>query len=345
MSNIFKRTTGGGGSGIITIDGDTGSVTGSTITITGGSTGFTFSGSGTTLTMEGAATYYSLTPYIVGPDVNSQYTTIGAAISAAITAGVSSTSPANIYVKPQSGGYTENLVLVDGINLIGFNQATFINGKISMATAGTATISGLTLKTNGDYVVQLTGANVTNVNLFNCFLLGSDANLINITGANCVLNAIRTDGDCTTNTYFIATAGAINGNYCNFLSLTNTSTQSTIANCDLSLLYSSCEAPILTTGTASISLDYSRIFNSSSIPLIHNGTGDSFGLHSRFETDTASAVSIGVGSTLTLLNSAINSHNVNAITGAGTLLYSFLSFYGTSSSVNVATATSYPTLI
>ena len=43
-------STAGGGGGITTIDGDSGSVTGSTITISGGSSGAVFTGSGTTLT-------------------------------------------------------------------------------------------------------------------------------------------------------------------------------------------------------------------------------------------------------------------------------------------------------
>jgi hypothetical protein len=54
MSQAGVTSSGSGGSGIETIDGDTGSVTGSTVTITGGSTGYTFSGSGATLTLEGS---------------------------------------------------------------------------------------------------------------------------------------------------------------------------------------------------------------------------------------------------------------------------------------------------
>ena len=47
------QANGGGGGGVTTIDGDSGSVTGSTITITGGSTGLTTTGSSTTLTIGG----------------------------------------------------------------------------------------------------------------------------------------------------------------------------------------------------------------------------------------------------------------------------------------------------
>ena len=45
-----NSTSGGGGSGIQTIDGDVGSVTGSTVTLTGGTSGAVFTGSGTTMT-------------------------------------------------------------------------------------------------------------------------------------------------------------------------------------------------------------------------------------------------------------------------------------------------------
>jgi hypothetical protein len=46
-------TSGGGGSGIITIDGDSGSVTGSVVTISGGTTGLTTTGSGSILDIVG----------------------------------------------------------------------------------------------------------------------------------------------------------------------------------------------------------------------------------------------------------------------------------------------------
>lgn len=64
-----------------------------------------------------AGTYFSLTPYIVGADVHSQFTTIGAAITQAVTDGASAANPKNIYVKP--GTYTGNISIPDGINIRG----------------------------------------------------------------------------------------------------------------------------------------------------------------------------------------------------------------------------------
>lgn len=51
VGTIDFKAVGGGGGGITTIDGDSGSVTGSTVTITGGSSGAVFTGSSTTLTL------------------------------------------------------------------------------------------------------------------------------------------------------------------------------------------------------------------------------------------------------------------------------------------------------
>ena len=64
--------------------------------------------------------YVSLTPYIVGPDIHSGYSTIQTAITAAVAGGASSSNPANIYIKPNT--YIENVTLPDGINLMGMSQ-------------------------------------------------------------------------------------------------------------------------------------------------------------------------------------------------------------------------------
>lgn len=64
--------------------------------------------------------YVSIAPYIVGA-THSDFTTIGAAIAAAVAAGASNTNQFNIYVKP--GVYTEDITLSDGINMIGLTHA------------------------------------------------------------------------------------------------------------------------------------------------------------------------------------------------------------------------------
>jgi hypothetical protein len=91
---------------------------------------------------------YSLTPYIVGTDNNSQYTTISSAITQAVSDGASSTSPKVIYVKP--GTYNESLTLKDGIYVIGAQMETISYEKLgvspvllqkSVVVSGTVTFS------------------------------------------------------------------------------------------------------------------------------------------------------------------------------------------------------------
>jgi hypothetical protein len=88
----------------------------------------------------GGGSYYSLTPYIVGADSHSQYSTIQAAINQAITDGASNSNLLNIYIKP--GTYTEDLNLSDGICLIGFTPNTYFPDLIQ---AGILPISSVIL--------------------------------------------------------------------------------------------------------------------------------------------------------------------------------------------------------
>jgi hypothetical protein len=76
-----------------------------------------------------AGPYFSLTPFIVGADVHSQFTTIGAAITAAVGAGASAATPANIYVKP--GTYVESPNIVDGIHVRGMISDSRVVGNPS----------------------------------------------------------------------------------------------------------------------------------------------------------------------------------------------------------------------
>ena len=353
MSNIFKRTTGGGGSGIITIDGDTGSVTGSTITITGGSTGFTFSGSGTTLTMEGAATYYSLTPYIVGPDVNSQYTTIGAAISAAITAGVSSTSPANIYVKPQSGGYTENETLVDGINLVAFGQQVLLTGKLSMSTTGAASVNGFFLQTNGDYIIEVTGADSIQLTIDDCYLnMTNNSGVLNSnSNADTYIDFQQTDGDLGTTgiQIFNHTGPGLDfGDNCNFTNSGLSTVASTYSAGGLQTRFSSYNSGFTFSGSAASDFLHSDIYVLTDNPAltINSTSGGGNNSHNaRFNSGSASAISIGAGAITTITNSEIISINTNAIAGSGTFQYALNCFLFSSGIEGTLTLTPLATII
>lgn len=118
--------------------------------------------------------YYSLTPYVVGPDANSQFSTIQAAITQAVSDGASSANPKNIYIK--QGSYTETLTIVDGINLIGFGGNVQVT-ELLVSVSGNHTISG----NWGAYNIQFNFTNNSialfsgsgNPFFFNCYVSGS----------------------------------------------------------------------------------------------------------------------------------------------------------------------------
>lgn len=87
-----------------------------------------------TLQATGSLPYISISPFIVGTDIHSGYSTIQAAINAAQTAGATKNTPANVYIKPKSdlSSYTEDLTIPDGVNLISFDGVVYPNSGSSV---------------------------------------------------------------------------------------------------------------------------------------------------------------------------------------------------------------------
>ena len=84
-------------------------------------------------------------------------------------------------------------------------------------------------------------------------------------------------------------------------------------------------------------------FNSSAAnatTLSTSGTGTTLINNSKLLSGTASTISVGSGSVVTITNSEVNSSNTNAITGTGTLNEGVIVFSGTSSTINTTTVNS-----
>lgn len=279
--------------------------------------------------------------YIVsagGATDGANYTTIATAYAAAVAAGGAQT----VFIQP--GTYTENLTLSPSVNLASFDcdsmtPSVTIIGKLTMTAAGTVSITGIRLQTNADYVLQVTGANAIEINLLNCYINATNANGINNANANAGINLWRCFGNCSTNTFFIATAGSIKCFYC-ILTGNNTVANSTFTNANFELDFTYMSCPITTSGTGSIGLFKSQLICANTTALTHGGSGASILDHSRIESGTATAISIG--GTLPIVQCSVFSTNAATIAGAGTLLYNAISFYGASSTSNITTAVQTP---
>jgi hypothetical protein len=269
------------------------------------------------------------------------HTTIASAI-------ISASSGDTIVIR--GGTYTENLTLKAGVGLAAWTGDEYtgnvtIVGKCSYSGAGIASITGITLQTNSDYFLEVTGSSgSTSINIENCYLYCTNNTGINFTtsAAGAVLNIFKCQGDITTTgiTYFSSSStGSLRIMCSHLLNSGNSVTNSTssagqlqIRNCPV------FAAPITTSGTAQFSGD-STFFNATNTTsLTLGGSGATRCINCRVDSGTGSAISCG-SATPKVINTAISSTNTNAITGSGTLAYAGLEFWNTSNTMNTTTQT------
>lgn len=312
-----------------------------------GGNGETTTGSGNTITID----YWSLTPYIVGTDANSQFATIGAAITQAIADGVSSTNPKNIYIKPKNGPYTENVTLVDGINLVGFGAQTIILGKLTFSTAGIASVDNLVIQTNGDFALVMGGSSSSIFVGKSMGITASNNTGISYTNPNAA--SIMAFFNCSLNVsapgfslYSMTSPGSV---LFFRTDLQNGGLTTTAANNSAgTVLWQGCvmSCPHSTTATGNIGVSQCRfdctLSNSTCITTAGTGVANVF--NSELFSGTSPCMNIGAGTMSLVSHVCATSSNTNVFTGAGTLNYAYISFGGSSSGHNVTTETALPTL-
>lgn len=261
------------------------------------------------------------------------HTTIGGAIAAA-------SSGDTIVVMP--GTYTENNTVTINLNITAFSGDSYVSGNVTVIGGFTVSsnitlnISNIKLQTNTNNVVSV-GSSGAVVNLTKCFIFCANSIGINISAG--IINLL----DCTglgsvgSNQYFVGTGGSINLNNCNLQG--GATAVSSLAGTGITINNSIHQGGLTISGTGSINAINSTlgVTSSSLTPLTQGGSATSFCYNCQFLTGTPSAIS--VGATLTLSLCVILSNNTNAITGAGTLIYSGLTFTGTSSKINTTTQT------
>ena len=279
--------------------------------------------------------------FIVDPTGNGDFTTIQAAITAA-------TLGKTIFIKPAT--YTENLTLKAGVNLVSFvgnglTGSVIILGNSTYTGTGVVSISGIRLQTNGSNLLTVSGSSVSIVNLDNCYLNCGDATgiVLSSSDASSQININSCSGNLGTTgiKYFdFSGAGFLKFQNCYLTNGGASTTASTSSGSgQVAIMSSRIIHPISTSGTSGIFILGSEI-NTGSIAttsLTVNGTGNNNCSNSTFNAGSASAVSVGAGVTLNLFNCETNSSNANAITGAGTIKFSCISFGDTSQTVNTTT--------
>lgn len=316
-----------------------GLITGSAgITITNGPGTINISGSGSSSDLH-VATYIVNSSGTSGTGAN--YQTISAAMAAATLAG----APGTIFIMP--GTYTENITFTTGINLAAFDcDATTPNvsivGRLTMTSAGSVSISGIRLTTNSDFFLAVTGSAASIVNINNCYL-----NCLNNTGItyttsspNSQINITFCRGNIATtgiSLFASSSAGTIGLRY---LGMENTGlsiTKSTISAGGF--LADKCYLgfPVTSSGTATVVMIYTEMVAlGNAVALIVGGSGNALLQFCKLYGGTSQALTCT--STVNLYNCNIWSSNTNAIDGAGTVLFTDLTFQ-TSSLISTSTQT------
>lgn len=155
--------------------------------------------------------YISLSPYIVGTDTHSGFSTIQDAINQAILDGAGISDVQNIYVKPKMDGsaYSEDLILSPGINLIAFpglqqqglNRTiggTLSANDVSVTVTGSHSLTGGNVRINGfhfnSFGVPFAFDSSQNVYLENCYSIVTSNPIFSLSNGvdlylkNCVLS-------------------------------------------------------------------------------------------------------------------------------------------------------------
>ncbi len=347
--NGFVSLVGGGGPGGQTITGNTGGALTPTAgnwnilgaTLSAGTNASVTSGAGSTLTI----TSINCAKWIVDPTANrGTHQTIAAAIAAA-------SSGETIFLRP--GTYTENITLKAGVNLTTFgSESSFdatghviINGTCTFTAAGSVTLFGIQLQTNGAALLAVTGSAASVVNLNNCYLNCTDHTGITFSSssANAVINASFCTGDIGTTGIAIcahSSAGTIEFNHCDFQNSGSSSTANTCSAGGLLIDFTTFHNPITISSTGACGMFGSLLqtFATNSTSFTANGSGHNV-YNCFFSSGTASALSVGAGSTLATGFCTCLSSNVNTVTGAGVFQYSSISQGTTPGAINAGTNT------
>ncbi len=248
---------------------------------------------------------------------------------------------------------TENVTLTAGVNITAWTGGTLntptITGTLTMTTAGTCNISGIKLTTNSAAILAITGSAASIVNLNNCYLNCSNSSGItySTSSGSAALNITNCMGNLGTtgiNLFAMSSAGGMTVANSIFQNSGGSSTANTVSAGIINSLSSQFSNPVTFSGTAAGTWSNTFIFTSTQnvTSLTLGASGTQSILQCLFDGGSASAISIST--TATIIGCTVTSSNTNAITGAGTINYSGITFGGTSTTINTTTQTITGTL-
>lgn len=301
--------------------------------------GHVFEGDGVTHipTVVGGANLLNINPmsasrWIVdSKGFNGTHTTIASALTSA-------SSGDTIFIL--AGTYTENLTLKAGVNLTAYecdaqSPNVTIIGKLSASFAGHVAITGIRLQTNSDFVLEVTGASATLIDIFYCFINATNNAAISCTSSGgAIINTAYCFGSlgAAGAKYFGLTAGTINVRFCRIIN-DGVSTPSTLSNgAAATVKWCLFGNDITTSDNAAIAIYFSEVGKATL-----NGTGTS-----AIRFCFVGTITSGPGANFPILHCEVASADANAITGTGQISYSGITYEGTNT-INTTSQLTIPT--
>jgi len=284
-------------------------------------------------TVNVATNRYSVAKYIVAPTIaeGANFTTIAAAISAA-------SSGETIFIRP--GTYSENLTLKAGVNLSAFtcdaqSQNVTIHGKCTVTFTGTVTLSGICLKTNGDYCISSTGSNAATLNCWNCFILGSDSMPIQQANSNGNIRFKYCYGESDFG-FTNHSAGNLQLRFCQF---EGGATANTMTGGSYSADQSNPGGPF-TVSAGSLALRWCNL-NYSATAVVASGTASGNINYCRINSGSQACITSSSSGSFEVEMCYLNSSTSTAISGTGEISYSANILVNGASTITSSTITNY----
>lgn len=240
---------------------------------------------------------------------------------------------------------TENVTITPGVNIAAWQGSSAntpsIIGTLTMTGAGTSTISGIRLQTNGASLLAVSGSAASTVNLNNCYLNCTNSTGISFTSSSSVSSIFISNCRGNLGTTGIAlfshsSSGLMLFQDCLISNTGGSSTSSTCSSGILNGILFQINSPITFSGTGAGTFENCIFFTASqNVTSLILGGSDHTIRWSNIFSGSASSINISTGSTVEFCN--ISSSNTNAITGSGILNLGYNSFSGNSSTINTTT--------
>lgn len=270
---------------------------------------------------------------------NGTHSTIAAALTSA-------SSGDTIFIRP--GTYTENLTLKAGVNLTAFvgdgdTPNVTIIGTCTLTTAGTVSISGIRLQTNGAAFLAVTGSAASIVNLRHCYLniTNSDGITYSSSSSSSGISVLDCNGNLGTTGIKIfahSGSGTLSFSNCDINNTGASVTASTASAGTLLLRYCILASPVTTSSSVFGGFFYCEInTGGQNVTCFTHGANSIVGvMHSHFTSGSASAIVVNAA-TCNLISVIINSTNTNPVSGSGTVLYTDVNYEGTGIGMSTTT--------